>query len=84
MPQRSSSLAMGPRPVVPIAAGALALAILVFDSITHLEIAAGAFYVAVVLIVVRSFERRAVLLVSGACIALAVLSHLLTREGASS
>jgi PAS domain S-box-containing protein len=81
MPGGSSSPAVGASSIVPAAAGALAIAILVFDSVAHLEIAAGAFYVAVVLMVVRSFERRTVLLVSGACIALAVSSHLLTREG---
>jgi hypothetical protein len=81
MPQGLSSLTSAAGPIVPIAAGALAIAIFVFDWIAHLEIAAGAFYVAVVLMVVRSFERRTVLVVSGACIALAVSSHLLTREG---
>jgi hypothetical protein len=81
MPQRSSSLAMDSRPIVPIAAGALAIAIVVLDSIAHLDIAVGALYVAVVLLVVRSFERRAVLLVAAGCIAVTVSSHLLTREG---
>jgi PAS domain S-box-containing protein len=74
-------LASGTGPIVPIAAGAMAMAIFALDTTTHLEIAAGVFYVAVVLMVVRAFERRAVLFVSGACIALAVSSHLLTREG---
>ena len=81
MPRGSSSPAIGNWPIVPVAAGALAIAIFVFDTLTHLEIAVGVFYVAVVLIVVRSFDQRAVLLVAAGCMVLAVLSYLLSREG---
>jgi PAS domain S-box-containing protein len=80
MPRGSPFSAIANWPIVPAAAGALAIAIFVFDSIAHLEIAVGVFYVAVVLMVVRAFGRRAVLLVSGACIALAVSRYLLAPE----
>ncbi len=80
MPHGSSSPAIGTWPIVPIAAGALAIAIFVFDTLTHLNVAVGVLYVAVVLIVVRSFEQRVVLLVAAGCMVLAVLSYLLSRE----
>lgn len=76
MPQGSPSSALGPAPIVPIAAGALALAIFAVDATTHSEVAVAVLYVAVVLMVVRSFERRTVLLVSAGCIALAVVLGL--------
>jgi two-component system, LuxR family, sensor kinase FixL len=79
MPHGSPSPGIATWPIA-IAAGVVAIAIFVLDSITHLEIAAGVFYVAVVLMVVRAFERRVVLLVSGACIALAVSRYPLTAE----
>jgi two-component system sensor kinase FixL len=84
MPRGSPSPAIGTRPMVAAAAGALGLAIFVFDTVTHLEVALGVFYVAVVLIVVRYFEPRVVLLVAAGCMVLAVLSPLLSREGAFS
>ena len=80
MPGGSSSPAIGNWPIVPIAAGALAIAIFVVDTVTHVNVAVGVLYVAVVLIVVRSFEPRVVLLVAAGCMALAVLSYLLSRE----
>ena len=70
-----------PWPIVPIAAGALAIAIFVVDTLTHVNVAVGVLYVAVVLMVVRSFEQRVVLLVAAGCMVLAVLSYLLSREG---
>jgi two-component system sensor kinase FixL len=81
MPHGSPSPAIGTWPIVPAAAGALAMAIFVFDTVTHLEVAVGVLYVAVVLMVVRYFEQRVVLLVAAGCMALAVLGHLLSREG---
>ena len=84
MPGGSSSPAIGNWPIVPIAAGAIAIAIFVVDTLTHVNVAVGVLYVAVVLIVVRSFEPRVVLLVAAGCMALAVLSYLLSREGSLS
>ena len=80
MPGGSSSPAIGTWPVVPIAAGALAIAIFVVDTVTHVNIAVGVLYVAVVLLIVRSFEPRVVLLVAAGCMALTVLSYLLSLE----
>jgi two-component system, LuxR family, sensor kinase FixL len=84
MPPGSVSPAMGTWPIVPVAAGALGLAIFVFDTFARGDIAAGVLYVAVVLMLVRSVEPRALLLVSVGCMGLAVLSHLLSHEGPSS
>ena len=50
MPGGSSSPAIGTWPIVPIAAGALAIAIFVVDTLTHVNVAVGVLYVAVVLI----------------------------------
>jgi two-component system, LuxR family, sensor kinase FixL len=80
MPRGSSSPAIGTWPIVPVAAGAIAIAIFVFDTLIHLEIAVGVFYVAVVLIVVRFFDQRTVVLVAAGCMALALLSYLLSHE----
>jgi two-component system sensor kinase FixL len=80
MPRGLLSPAMRTGPIVLIAAGALAIAIFVLDTITGLNVAVGVFYVAVVLMVVRSFEQHVVLLVAAGCMVLAVLSHLLPHE----
>ena len=58
MSRGSPSPAIGSWPIAPIAAGALAIAIFVVDTLTHVNVAVGVLYVAVVLIVVRSFEQR--------------------------
>jgi two-component system, LuxR family, sensor kinase FixL len=84
MPGGPPSPAIGTWPIVPAAAGALGLAIFAFDTFAHGDIAAGVLYVAVVLVLVRSVEQRVILLVSAGCMALAVLSHLLSHEGPSS
>jgi two-component system sensor kinase FixL len=80
MPRGSSFQAIGKWPIVSVAAGAIAIAIFVFDTLIHLEIAVGVFYVAVVLIVVRFFDQRTVLLVGAGCMALTLLSYLLSHE----
>jgi hypothetical protein len=80
-PHGAPSSAIVTWPIVAIGAGVVAIAIFVLDATAHLEIAVGALYVAVVLMVVRAFERRGVLLVAARCIVPAVSSHLLTREG---
>ena len=51
------------------------------DTVTDLEIAAAILYVVVVLMSVRFCERRGVILVSLGCMALTVLSFLLTPAG---
>lgn len=67
-------------PVLLAAAVLIAAAIFVADTLTQLEIAVAVLYVAVILIVVRVFERRGVLIVTLACVALTILSYLLSRE----
>src|SRR6476660_353273 len=67
--------------ILPITTIAIAIAIFVIDTLTHFEIAVSALYGAVVLLAVRFLDARGVLLVAAGCIALAVLSHLLTPHG---
>jgi hypothetical protein len=70
-------------PVLLVAATFIAAAIFVADTVTRLEIAVAVLYVAVILIAVRVFERRGVLLVAFGCVALTLLSYLLSREDLS-
>ena len=67
--------------VLPITTIAIAIAIFVVDTLAHFEIAVSALYGAVVLLAVRFLDARGVLLVAAGCIALAILSHLLSRHG---
>src|SRR6476660_8635306 len=67
--------------ILPITTIAIAIAIFVIDTLTDFEIAVSALYGAVVLLAVRFLDARGVLVVAAGCIALAVLSHLLTRHG---
>jgi C4-dicarboxylate-specific signal transduction histidine kinase len=60
---------------------ALAIGIFVVDTLTDLEIAVAVLYVAVVLMSVGFCRKRGVVLVSLACMALTVLSYLLTQSG---
>ena len=72
-------------PAVLVAAGFIAAAIFVADTLTQLEIAVAVLYVAVILISVRTLERRGVLIVALACVTLTdreaapLLKGLLTR-----
>ena len=65
----------------PSATALLAAGIFVADTTTDLEIAVAVFYVGVVLLSVRFCDRRGVVLVAAACMALTIVSHLLTRSG---
>jgi two-component system sensor kinase FixL len=67
--------------ILPVTTIAIAIAIFVVDTLTHFEIAVSALYGAVVLLAVRFLDARGVLVVATGCIALAVLSHLLTPHG---
>ena len=64
--------------LLPVVTIALAAGIFVADTITDLEIAFPAFYTAVVLLAVRICKRRGVILVGVGCIALTLLSDLVT------
>jgi C4-dicarboxylate-specific signal transduction histidine kinase len=69
--------------LLPLAAITLATSIFVIDTLTDLELAVPAFYTAVVLMSVRVCKRRGVILVGLGCIALTLLSDVLTSSTAS-
>lgn len=62
----------------PIAIIAVAFAIFVVDALVHVDIAIPVLYVAVVLMSVRLYEVRGVLIVSGGCVVLTVAAYLLS------
>jgi len=66
-----------------IATVATAAGIFVADSVTDTEVAVSVLYVAVVLLSVRFSEKRAVILVSCGCMALTILSYLITNTGST-
>jgi signal transduction histidine kinase len=70
--------------LLPTAAILLAAAIFVVDTITDLEIAVPVFYTAVILISVRFCTRRGVVFVGLGCIALTLLSDILTPQTSAS
>ena len=67
--------------VLPLASAAIATAIFLGDTITESEIAAPVLYVAVVLLSVRFCDRRGVIVVCVGCVALTLISLLLTPIG---
>lgn len=83
---RQSSIALPPptrtagSPALVLVGVLIAAAIFVADTVTQLEIAVAVLYVAVILIAVRVFERRGVLIVALACVGLTILSYFLSRE----
>src|SRR5215475_10100091 len=66
--------------VLLVAAGVLALAIFVFDTVTPFGMAVAVLYVLVVLIVGAFMQGRGILLTSAGCAALTVLSYGLSHE----
>jgi class 3 adenylate cyclase len=60
-------------------AGALAIGIFIFDTVSPLQFAVAVLYVVVVLIAATYDQRRGVLIAAGACAALTVLSYLLAH-----
>jgi PAS domain S-box-containing protein len=84
---RGESQRDGARPSVaailfPLVAIAFAAAIFIVDTFTPLGIAVAALYVVVVLMAGRFLERRGVLLVASACVALTVLAYVI-QHGSS-
>src|ERR1700688_337185 len=75
MERKSSSYA-----ILVIAAAIIAAAIFVVDTLTRPAVAV--LYVAVVLLAIRFCERRGVLLVALGCIALTILSYILSPDRA--
>jgi signal transduction histidine kinase len=66
--------------VLPFSAIVLAAVIFVADTVTDLEIAFPAFYTVIVLFAVRFCKKRGVVLVGVGCIALTLLSDLVTID----
>lgn len=66
--------------VLLVAGVLIAAAVFVADTVTQLEIAVAVLYVAVILIAVRVLERRGVLIVALACVALTIVSYFISRE----
>jgi signal transduction histidine kinase len=64
--------------VHPLTAGAFAIGIFLLDTLTPFEIAVPVLYVAVVLMAVNFYQARGVLLVCFGCMALTMLSYVLT------
>jgi two-component system, LuxR family, sensor kinase FixL len=64
----------------PILAGLFAIGIFVVDTFIELSGAVAVLYVVVVLVAARHFPRRGVLLVTGACLGLTVLSYALQHR----
>jgi class 3 adenylate cyclase len=65
--------------LVPAVAGALAIGIFAFDTLSPLQFAVAVLYVVVVLIAATCYQRRGVLLTAGACTALTILSYLVAH-----
>jgi C4-dicarboxylate-specific signal transduction histidine kinase len=65
--------------LIAVAAGAFAIAIFIVDTATTLDIAVAVLYVVVVLTTANFFQRRGVLLAASACMALTVMSFLLSH-----
>jgi hypothetical protein len=70
--------------LLPLIAIVLAAGIFVADTMTDLEIAVPVFYTAVILLSVRFCTRRAVVLIGLGCIALTLLSDVLTPKAGAS
>jgi signal transduction histidine kinase len=68
-------------PILPVVVAALAMVIFVIDSATDQGIAIAVFYVIVVFLGVLCSGARGVLLVSGGCMALTLLSYMLWPRG---
>jgi PAS domain S-box-containing protein len=79
MERRSHLRASAAAAVVPVTAAALAIGIFVIDTVTPLDIAVAVLYVVVVLLAANVLQRRGVLLVALGCLALTVLSFLLSH-----
>src|SRR5258706_6249739 len=63
----------------PIIAGALAIGIFVFDTMSPLQFAVAVLYVVVVLIVATRFGRRSVVIAAIGCAVLTIASYLLVH-----
>lgn len=67
-------------PFLPVICAAITVGIFIADTITPTEFAFGVMYVGVVLLAARFLQWRGVVLVTLGCMALAVLSYLLSQH----
>jgi adenylate cyclase len=65
--------------LLPFAAGALAIGIFIFDTVSPLQFAVAVLYVVVVFMAATYDQRRGVLIAAGACTVLTVVSYLLAH-----
>jgi PAS domain S-box-containing protein len=65
--------------IPPLIAGAIAVVIFIIDTVTYLDIAIAVLYVVVVLTAANFLQRRGVLLAAAGCLALTILSYLLSH-----
>jgi PAS domain S-box-containing protein len=65
--------------VLPVIAGVIAIGIFVIDTATPFDVAIAVLYVVVILLAATFLGRRGILLVSCSCLALTVVSYLLTH-----
>src|SRR5262245_10669480 len=79
MEHKPLSPASSASPIFLVILGALAIGIFLVDTIVPLDIAIAVLYVVVVLLAANFLQRRGVLLVAAGCLALTVLSFLLTH-----
>ena len=80
MNHKSPPAAGAASPLLPIIAGAFAVAIFIVDTVTPLDIAIAVLYIVVVFLAANYFQRRGVLLVASGCLAMTVLSYLLSHD----
>ena len=64
---------------LPFVAVAFGIGIFIFDTVSPLQFAVAVLYVVVVLIAATSYHRPVVLMTSGACVGLAVLSYAIVH-----
>src|SRR5215475_11868269 len=65
---------------LPIATAVLATAIFIADTATRVDVAVAVLYVVIVLLTARFCSRSCVMLVAAGCVALTILSYLITRS----
>ena len=78
MTQQSRSRGNRASIVLPASTAALAIAIFVADTVTEVDVAFAVLYVVVILMAARFLSARGVMLVAAGCVALTVVSYLLT------
>lgn len=79
MQDRLLAPAYASSPILPITAFALAIGIFIIDTLTPLGIAVAVLYVVVLFIAGTFLERRGLLMVALVCVALTILSYILTH-----